>query len=159
MTFRILIAEDEPFILESLSFLLQREGYEVSSVTDGSSVLEAARSRHPDLLILDVKLPTVSGFDVIRRIRADGPVSHLPVLALTAKGQATDRRKMLDLGANDFVSKPFSNRDLLTRVHNLLANGTAERAEAEGHAGGNDAAGSWDETGRAETEVGKREPR
>ncbi|MCB2100383.1 MAG: response regulator [Rhodobacterales bacterium] len=117
---RILIAEDEPYILESLSFLLTREGHAVESVMDGAAIMQAIRLHRPDLLILDVMLPTTNGFDALRKIRATDDVRHLPVLALTAKGQKADRQRMLDLGADDFVTKPFSNKDLVARVARLL---------------------------------------
>ncbi len=120
MTGTILIAEDEPYIVESLTFLLRREGYEVASVTDGPAVLEAVRRTKPNVLILDVMIPEMNGFDVLRQIRHTPETEGLPVLVLTAKGQDTDRRRMFDLGADDFVTKPFSNTDLVERVAALL---------------------------------------
>ena len=117
---RILIAEDEPYIVESLHFLLSREGHEVDEVSDGSSVLPALHRIRPDLLILDIMMPSANGFDVLRRIRQTPELEALPVLILTAKGQETDRKRMVELGANDFVTKPFSNTDLLSRVSELL---------------------------------------
>ena len=117
---KILVAEDEPYILESLNFLLRRDVHEVISVTDGGSVMEMVEKTTPDLLILDVMLPTINGFDVVRKIRGHSVQSTLPILTLTAKGQESDRKKMLEIGANDFVTKPFSNQDLLGRVQTLL---------------------------------------
>ena len=120
MTGTILIVEDEPYIVESLTFLLRREGYEVASVAEGPAVLEAIRRTRPNVLILDVMIPEMNGFDVLRQIRNTPDTEGLPVLVLTAKGQETDRRRMLDLGADDFVTKPFSNADLVERVAALL---------------------------------------
>lgn len=117
---RILIAEDEPYIVESLRFLLSRDGHEVTAVSDGASVVPSLHELQPDLLILDVMLPTANGFDILRRIRSTPEIAHLPVLVLTAKGQEADRKRMVDLGADDFVTKPFSNADLLQRVTILL---------------------------------------
>jgi len=121
---RILIAEDEPFIVESLSFLLKREGYDVEAVDTGSQALAALQASPPDLLLLDIMLPETNGFDVLRRVRASEALAALPVMVLTAKGQEADRKRMQELGADDFVTKPFSNRDLVERVAALLREAT-----------------------------------
>jgi DNA-binding response OmpR family regulator len=117
----ILIAEDEPFIVESLTFLLTKAGYAVESHGDGEAALAAIVRRRPDLVVLDVMLPGLNGFDLLRRLRGTPGLQGLPVLALTAKGQEADRQRMLDLGADAFVTKPFSNRDLLARIQALTA--------------------------------------
>ena len=117
---RILIAEDEPYIVESLTFLLSREGHQVTAVGDGAAVLPAIASIKPDLLILDIMLPTSNGFEILSGIRSTAGLRNLPVLVLTAKGQDADRRRMTDLGVDDFVTKPFSNHDLIDRVARLL---------------------------------------
>ena len=119
----ILIAEDEPFIVESLNFLLSREGHTVVSVSDGGEVFDRLRKQKPDLLILDVMMPTTNGFDILHRIRTSPDLKALPVLALTAKGQEADRRRMLDLGASAFMTKPFSNKELVANVSDLLSDG------------------------------------
>lgn len=127
----VLIAEDEGFIVESLTFLLSRAGHEVRAVDDGAVALAEMTRRRPDLFILDIMIPTMNGFDVLRKLRATPGLEDVPVLALTAKGQDEDRRRMLALGADDFVTKPFSNRDLMERVERLLARaGGATRAGA-----------------------------
>ncbi len=131
MTGRILIAEDEPFIVESLTFLLSRAGYEVSSVTEGPAVMQALLSMRPDLLILDIMIPEMNGFDVLRQVRANPDMSKLGVLVLSAKGQDTDRRLMNDLGADDFVTKPFSNTDLVARVGDLISERQISQGAAE----------------------------
>lgn len=117
----ILIAEDEPFIVESLTFLLEREGHRVSAVGDGGQVMAAVLARRPDLLVLDAMLPNRNGFDLLRELRRTPGCRRLKVLVLTAKGQASDREEMMALGADAFVTKPFSNRALLEDIAGLLA--------------------------------------
>lgn len=116
----ILIAEDEPSILEALSFVLQRAGWTVHSVTDGEAVLNAVRQERPRVLVLDIMLPKRSGFEVLKQIRTDAATRSLPVLVLTAKGQAQDRRIAEELGADSFVTKPYSNVDVVDAVRTLL---------------------------------------
>ncbi len=129
MTAKILIAEDEPFIVESLSFLLKRAGHSVRAVDTGSAALRAIQDERPDLLLLDIMLPETNGFDVLRRVRGLMGLEEMPVMVLTAKGQDADRKRMMDLGADDFVTKPFSNRDLMDRIDALLGGTPAEAAE------------------------------
>ncbi len=116
----ILIAEDEPSILESLDFILRRAGWSISSVTDGDAALEAVRRLKPRLVVLDVMLPKRSGFDVLKQIRADSETQSLPVLILTAKGQQQDRRIAEQLGADVFVTKPYANAEVVGAVRQLL---------------------------------------
>lgn len=116
----ILIAEDEPSILESLDFILRRAGWTISSVTDGDAVLEGVRRLKPRMLVLDVMLPKRSGFDILKHLRADADTANLPVLILTAKGQQQDRRIAEELGANGFVTKPYSNAEVVGAVRSLL---------------------------------------
>jgi two-component system OmpR family response regulator len=116
----ILIAEDEPSILESLDFILRRAGWTINSVTDGDAALEAVRRLKPRLLVLDVMLPKRSGFDVLKQIRANPDTQTLPVLILTAKGQQQDRRIAEQLGADVFVTKPYANADVVGAVRQLL---------------------------------------
>ncbi len=116
---RVLIAEDEPHIVESLRFILDLEGYEVRAVTDGREVLDAVRRHMPDVVILDVMMPNCNGFEVLKSLKADSVLASIPVLMLTAKGQERDRATALGLGADVFVTKPFSNRDVLDRVRRL----------------------------------------
>ena len=116
----ILIAEDEPSILESLDFILRRAGWSISSVTDGDAVLGTLRRSLPKLVVLDVMLPKRSGFDVLKQIRADELLRTLPVLILTAKGQAKDRRTAEELGADGFVTKPYANAEVIDEVRRLI---------------------------------------
>lgn len=120
----ILIAEDEPNIVESLTFLLEREGYAVSAVADGDTALRIVQQAPPDMLVLDVMLPGRNGFEILKAIRSDGSLTSLPVVMLTAKGQDKDRKMALDLGANVFITKPFSNQDLVDQINDLAAAGT-----------------------------------
>ena len=116
----ILIAEDEPSILESLDFILRRAGWSSSSVTDGDAVLEAVRRLRPRMVVLDVMLPKRSGFDVLKQIRANIELKSMPVLILTAKGQQQDRRTAEELGADGFVTKPYANAEVVGAVRQLL---------------------------------------
>lgn len=116
----ILIAEDEPSILESLDFILRRAGWSIVSVTDGDVVVDTVRRIQPRMLVLDVMLPKRSGFDVLKQIRGDADMRGLPVLILTAKGQQQDRRIAEDLGADAFVTKPYSNAEVVSVVRGIL---------------------------------------
>ena len=120
MAVDILIAEDEPSILESLDFILRRAGWSIAAVTDGDAVLSTLRRAPPRLVVLDVMLPKRSGFDVLKQIRADDMLRELPVLILTAKGQAKDRRTAEELGADGFVTKPYANAEVIDEVRRLI---------------------------------------
>jgi two-component system OmpR family response regulator len=120
MALDVLIAEDEPSILESLDFILKRAGWSIASVTDGEAALAALKRLKPRVLVLDVMLPKRSGFEVLKQIRADELTRDLPVLILTAKGQAQDRRTAEELGADGFVTKPYANADVVGAVRRLL---------------------------------------
>lgn len=117
----VLIVEDEPVIAEALVYLLQREGLEVSVRGDGEAALAALRERPPDLVILDIMLPGISGMEVLETVRADPVLRGLPVLMLTAKGQRKDRAAAEEAGASLFITKPFSNAELVAHVKDLLA--------------------------------------
>lgn len=121
---RVLIAEDERNIAESLRFLLTRAGHEVSLALDGAEALVMVRRMQPDALVLDLMLPKVSGFDILKQLRAEEETRTLPILMLTAKGQANDRQTAQDLGVDAFVTKPFANDEVVAAVERLL-NGAA----------------------------------
>lgn len=116
---RILIVEDEPNIVESLSFILERAGFEVQTATDGEQALRYLSHGIYDAMILDIMLPGMNGFDLLRRIRADARLSRLPVIVLTARGQEKDRRMAESAGASSFITKPFSNEELVRQVERL----------------------------------------
>lgn len=113
----ILVVEDEPVLLETLEYNLKREGYRVLTATDGWAAVETARREHPDLVILDVMLPGIDGFEVCRILRRE---STVPILMLTARTDEVDKVVGLEVGADDYVTKPFSMRELLARVKALL---------------------------------------
>ncbi len=117
---RILVADDEPHIRRILQFLLENEGFEVYLAEDGSQAWEAVRTFQPDLVLLDVMMPRMDGFAVLDEIRAGYETASLPVIMLTAKGEASDKVRGLKGGANDYVIKPFNHDELLLRVCNLL---------------------------------------
>ncbi len=119
MSKRVLLAEDELNIVESLSYLLERTGYSIAVETDGRKALETALRDTPDVLILDVMLPGLDSYEILRRLRADSRTVALPILILTAKGQAEDRQTAFALGADLFITKPFSNSDITDAVKQL----------------------------------------
>jgi two-component system, OmpR family, alkaline phosphatase synthesis response regulator PhoP len=117
---RILVVEDEPDIVESLSFLMKQAGFDVRVATDGATALHLVESEVPDLVLLDVMLPRRDGYDVCRAIRANRRLDGVRIMMLSAKGRELDCRKGLELGADDYVTKPFSTRDLVDRARALL---------------------------------------
>jgi len=122
---RILIVDDEPSIVISLEYLMRREGFEVAVAADGEAALAAVAARPPDLVILDVMMPKLNGFEVCQRLRAEPAWRGVRVLMLTAKGREAELQKGLSLGADAYVTKPFSTRDLVAEVRRLLAAGEA----------------------------------
>jgi DNA-binding response OmpR family regulator len=118
MAKKILVAEDDRDLVDLLRFNLQREGFQVHHVSDGSMVMPSVRKFAPDLLILDLMLPTMDGFDVCRQLRQTDRL--LPILMLTARAEETDRVVGLEIGADDYVTKPFSLRELIARIRVLL---------------------------------------
>jgi DNA-binding response OmpR family regulator len=116
----VLVAEDERNLAEALSFLMQREGFEVTIARDGPSTVETARRIKPDIIVLDIMLPGFDGFEVVSALKGQTP-EHVPrIIMLTAKGHEKDKRRALELGVDDYVTKPFSNRDVVERVHALV---------------------------------------
>jgi two-component system, OmpR family, alkaline phosphatase synthesis response regulator PhoP len=120
MTQSILVADDEPSILLSLQFLLQKAGYEVRLARNGEEVIQAVEQSTPDLLLLDAMMPQRDGYDVCQTIRADPRWTSLPIIMLTAKSRDVERQKGMALGATDYVTKPFSTRDLVATVRKHL---------------------------------------
>jgi DNA-binding response OmpR family regulator len=121
MAKRILIAEDEPNIVISLEFLLKEAGYEVAVARDGLQALHLAGELRPDLIVLDVMLPALNGFDVCRRIRGNGVAKGTKVLMLTARGRDSEVTRGMDAGADAYLTKPFATRELVKVVAELLA--------------------------------------
>jgi DNA-binding response OmpR family regulator len=118
---RILVADDEPSILLSLQVLLQKAGYEVRVARNGEEVLQAVDEAMPDLIILDAMMPARSGYEVCQALRQQPRWRDVPIIMLTAKGRDVDREKGLALGANDYVTKPFSTRELVETVRRRLS--------------------------------------
>jgi len=116
----VLVVDDEQDILELVQYNLVREGYRVLTVTTGEEALKAARSQHPDVIVLDLMLPGVDGLEVCRVLKGDKGTVHIPVVMLTAKGSEADIVAGLELGADDYVTKPFSPRVLTARVKAVL---------------------------------------
>jgi len=126
---RILVIEDEAAILRGLRDNLAAESYEVITAADGAEGYRLSQEGKPDLIILDLMLPKLSGYEICRKLRAEG--SHVPILMLTARGDEADRILGLDIGADDYVSKPFSVRELLARVRALLRRSDPHNAGVE----------------------------
>ncbi|HEX5389472.1 MAG TPA: response regulator [Burkholderiaceae bacterium] len=116
----LLIADDEPNIVISLEYLLKREGYRVLVARDGQEALDTIVREHPDLVLLDVMMPHKTGFEVCQAVRASPGVEATPILMLTARGRETDVAKGLALGANAYMTKPFSTRELVQKVAEML---------------------------------------
>jgi len=112
----VLLIEDEPNIIEAIRFILSRDGWRVDTHSDGLTALDAVRARRPDLVVLDVMLPNRSGYDILHDLREDPEFKELPVLMLTARGQKKDRELAEKLGASSFMTKPFSNGEVLATV-------------------------------------------
>lgn len=125
MCTQILIVEDEPAVADAIAYTLRQEGYEVSTAEDGAAALARLAAAAPDLVILDILLPGCSGFDVCREIRR---TSKVPVIMLTARGEEIDRIVGFELGADDYVTKPFSMRELVARVRACLRRAGSEEA-------------------------------
>jgi DNA-binding response OmpR family regulator len=119
MAQHVLLIEDEPNIAEAISFILGRDGWTVTALTDGLGAEAAVRSARPDLVILDLMLPGRSGLDILAALRSDPETAGLPVMMLTAKGQGRDREAAERAGVDLFMAKPFSNADMLASVRAL----------------------------------------
>jgi DNA-binding response OmpR family regulator len=120
MNKRILIVDDEPNIVISLEFLMKREGFDVAVATDGEEALRAMADHQPDLILLDIMLPKKDGFEICQQIRANPAWQSIKIVMLTAKGRDTEIAKGLALGADSYLTKPFSTKDLVARARQLL---------------------------------------
>jgi DNA-binding response OmpR family regulator len=116
----ILVVDDEPNIVLSLEFLMSKEGYLVRTARDGEEALEAIRESPPDLVLLDVMMPRLDGFEVCQTVRANPEWKDMRIVILTAKGREVDQEKGLALGADDYITKPFSTRGLMEKVRKTL---------------------------------------
>ncbi|MBI4720975.1 MAG: response regulator [Chitinivibrionia bacterium] len=118
--FKILVVDDEPHILQILKFTLEKAGYQVFTAEDGEKALGMLEELLPDLVVLDIMMPKITGYEVCRKMREAYKTSHIPVILLTAKGELEEKIKGLEGGANDYLVKPYSNEELLLRVRNVL---------------------------------------
>ena len=121
---KVLVVDDEPNIVLSLEFLMQQAGFEVETAEDGVTALAKVEAAPPDLILLDISLPGISGFDVLEQLRQAPLYAKLPIIMLTAHGREVEKEKGLALGADDYVTKPFSTQALVEKVQALLAEGT-----------------------------------
>ena len=121
MAKKILIADDEPNIVTALEFLLARGGYEVLIARDGDEALKALESARPDLVLLDIMMPVKSGYEICKRIRERPEWAHIKVVMLSAKGRDAEVNKGMAMGADLYVTKPFSTRELMEQIRGLLA--------------------------------------
>ena len=120
MAKKILIVDDEPNIVISLEFLMKREGFDVSVANDGEEAVHCIRAERPDLVLLDVMMPKKNGFEVCQEVKADPELQDVRILMLTAKGRDTEVSKGLALGADAYMTKPFSTKELVERVRSML---------------------------------------
>ena len=127
---RILVADDDVDIRELVEFKLSTLGHEIVAVNDGAAAVEACREHRPDLAVLDVMMPGMSGLDAIRVIRSDPSMADIPVILLTARAQETDVETGFDSGADDYITKPFSPRKLVERINTILHQGTLPKQQA-----------------------------
>ncbi len=117
---KILVVDDEVYILHILDFSLGAEGYEVITAADGAEAIEKARQEKPDLVVLDIMMPKVDGFEACRRLKADPETREIPVILLTAKGREVDRKMGMEVGADDYIVKPFSPTKLIEKIGGFL---------------------------------------
>ncbi len=128
---KILVVDDEPDAVELVSFNLKAAGFDVVTAADGAEALKRAKEHQPDLLVLDVMLPEVDGLEVCKIIRRDPSVAHIPIIMLTAKAAEIDRVLGLELGADDYVTKPFSPRELVLRIRKILDRGKVPEEKSD----------------------------
>jgi DNA-binding response OmpR family regulator len=128
---RILVVDDEPETVELVEFNLRQAGFEVATACDGAEAIQKTRAQLPNLIVLDLMLPEVDGLEVCKILRRDANTAAIPIIMLTAKASELDRVLGLELGADDYLTKPFSPRELVLRVKKLLACGQVATAKAE----------------------------
>ena len=117
---RILVVDDEIYIVHILDFSLGMEGYEVITALDGEQALEKAKESHPDLIVLDIMMPKMDGYETCRALKANPDTKDIPVILLSAKGRTIDQQTGFDVGAEDYITKPFSPRKLVDRINAML---------------------------------------
>ena len=128
---KILVVDDEPEAVELVEFNLKQSGYAVMTADDGAEALKKARAQTPDLIVLDVMLPEMDGFEICKSLRLDTTTAKIPIIMLTAKAAEIDRVLGLELGADDYLTKPFSPRELMQRIKKILSRGAPEEKPRE----------------------------
>jgi CheY-like chemotaxis protein len=132
----VLVVDDDPVILKLLEVNFEMEGFQVVRASDGAEGLERAREVLPDIVVLDVMMPRMTGYEVAKALREDVGTAHIPIIFVTARAQSSDVERGMELGVDDYVTKPFDPLDLIARVNTLLARSQAAAAERNGEAAG-----------------------
>jgi two-component system, OmpR family, alkaline phosphatase synthesis response regulator PhoP len=127
---KILVVDDEIYIVHILDFSLGMEGYEVVTALDGEQALERARAEHPDLIVLDIMMPKLDGYETCKMLKADDNTKQIPVILLSAKGRNVDQKIGFEVGADDYITKPFSPRKLVERINAILGQSSSNRMQA-----------------------------
>ncbi len=127
---KILVVDDEVYIVHILDFSLGMEGYEVVTALDGEQAIEKANAEHPDLIVLDIMMPKLDGYETCKRLKADEATRNIPVILLSAKGRNIDQKIGFEVGADDYITKPFSPRKLVERINAILGQANAQRMQA-----------------------------
>ena len=127
---KILVVDDEIYIVHILDFSLGMEGYEVLTALDGEPALEKARAEHPDLIVLDIMMPKLDGYETCKLLKADTNTKDIPVILLSAKGRNVDQKIGFEVGADDYITKPFSPRKLVERINAILGQSSTHRMQA-----------------------------
>lgn len=124
---KILVVDDEIYIVHILDFSLGMEGYEVLTALDGEQAYEKARAEKPDLIVLDIMMPKLDGYETCKLLKADEMTKHIPVILLSAKGRNVDQKVGFEVGADDYITKPFSPRKLVERINAILGQGNSQQ--------------------------------
>jgi two-component system alkaline phosphatase synthesis response regulator PhoP len=127
---RILVVDDEIYIVHILDFSLGMEGYEVITALDGEQALEKARAEKPDLIVLDIMMPKLDGYETCKMLKAEADTKDIPVILLSAKGRNVDQKIGFEVGADDYITKPFSPRKLVERINAILGQSSSHRMQA-----------------------------
>ncbi len=127
---RILVVDDEIYIVHILDFSLGMEGYEVITALDGEQALEKARAEKPDLIVLDIMMPKLDGYETCKVLKAEAETKDIPVILLSAKGRNVDQKIGFEVGADDYITKPFSPRKLVERINAILGQSSSQRMQA-----------------------------
>jgi len=127
---RVLVVDDEIYIVHILDFSLGMEGYEVITALDGEQALEKARAEKPDLIVLDIMMPKLDGYETCKMLKAEADTKDIPVILLSAKGRNVDQKIGFEVGADDYITKPFSPRKLVERINAILGQNSSQRMQA-----------------------------